>query len=362
MRPSSKYFKILSVSLMLIMTAILLWAPQSATSTVIAQDLDAIEVANGAADVCPDGDGWTKIDLKGPGGVGEYTSNTYTYTNPDGKLVAEACYKAGDNTHTYDVEPAENPHIFTNTLFYNPPGTNLLNLSHISVRLVDPPTNATASATVISCGDDDDDDDVSPVTFTFTGVTKATVTGPENFEVTVSGTTKYNLTTGIYSVVFTVNTPTYTDPGNLNTTFEILACKSQEDDVASVLISKTCELDDLFERVTISLTGITSVTITPPVGDAFTQTTSSETYTGLMFGTYGLSDYEFEDGFVEPEGGLPESFIVEACDEKQEPTPEPTSAPTTGSPDGPIGLIMAASSAVLVSGTAFTLWFKKQQD
>ena len=86
--------------------------------------------------VCPEGGGWDKVPTPGD-------NTTYTYTIPDGKQVVEVCYKAGDNTHTYNVSPTTGSIGITQNQFMNPAGTAYLGLSHASFRLQDqdtPPT------------------------------------------------------------------------------------------------------------------------------------------------------------------------------------------------------------------------------
>ena len=102
--------------------------------------LPASEVAAIVGQTCPDGGDWIKVDLGGG-------STSYTYTIPAGKQVVEVCYKAGDNTHSYSVNPPATGSIsISNDQFMNDPGNAYLNLSHASFKLQDPAT-ATPSNT-----------------------------------------------------------------------------------------------------------------------------------------------------------------------------------------------------------------------
>ena len=76
-----------------------------------------------AADVCPDGGDWVKVD--------GLSGQSYTYTAPEGKLVAETCYKAGTNVVYETIDPPQEE-VTVNSEFQQ-------DLSHASFRLVDEP-------------------------------------------------------------------------------------------------------------------------------------------------------------------------------------------------------------------------------
>ena len=82
-----------------------------------------------APNVCPDtGDDWVKVD--------HLTGQSYTYTAPDGYLVAEWCYKASTTVVTGDVNPPQKTVTVTSTVL-NPVDNNIQDLSHASFRLVE---------------------------------------------------------------------------------------------------------------------------------------------------------------------------------------------------------------------------------
>ncbi len=78
--------------------------------------------------ICPDGvGGWVKtepVDLL-----------STTATAPSGKLIAEVCYKAGDNNAFFNVNPPASSVTITSTLLNN--GGQIAEISHYSLRLVD---------------------------------------------------------------------------------------------------------------------------------------------------------------------------------------------------------------------------------
>lgn len=89
-------------------------------------------VSGQGQEVCPSGNGWVKVE--------PLSGHSYEYTAPDGKLVAEFCYKAGaDNeqsgggVHYEDVDPPASQVTINNK--FKPA------LSHASFRLVDVPVN-----------------------------------------------------------------------------------------------------------------------------------------------------------------------------------------------------------------------------
>jgi len=83
--------------------------------------------------VCSHDGDWVKID--------GLSSNSYTYTIPDGKQVVEVCYKAGNNTYTYSVIPPATGSIsITNDQFENKEDKAYYDLSHASFRLQDKTT------------------------------------------------------------------------------------------------------------------------------------------------------------------------------------------------------------------------------
>ena len=80
----------------------------------------------GQAETCPDGGDWTKVN------VGDLQN--FQYTAPDGKLVAEWCYKAGFNDLVFgDVNPPQKQVSLSSNFQQG--------ISHASFRLVNVPTN-----------------------------------------------------------------------------------------------------------------------------------------------------------------------------------------------------------------------------
>jgi len=83
-----------------------------------------------AGDTCPHtGDGWVKIE--------PLSGVSFMYTAPEGKLVAESCYKVGSHDPVFQpYDPAQSSVTVTSTLL-NPNGNAVQELSHASFRLVD---------------------------------------------------------------------------------------------------------------------------------------------------------------------------------------------------------------------------------
>ena len=106
-----------------------------AVSVAIAMLLSMVNLPVQASETCPSGDGWVKIEgLKG---------TSFTYEAKDGKLIKEWCYKAGSDNGPGGVESGvleiPVPSYTVTSTFWNPPKTNLLDLSHASFLLVDAP-------------------------------------------------------------------------------------------------------------------------------------------------------------------------------------------------------------------------------
>lgn len=112
----------------------------------------AIPVSAQGQDTCPVGDGWVKIE--------PLSGLSYEYTAPEGKLIAESCYKVGSHDPVFQTyDPAQSSVTVTSTLFNSPggaictapgvpePGCAYQDLSHASFRLIDDPGTETPTAT-----------------------------------------------------------------------------------------------------------------------------------------------------------------------------------------------------------------------
>ena len=98
-----------------------------AVSMAFAMLLSVVNVpVLGQAETCPDGGGWTKEN------VGD--QQNFQYTAPDGKLVAEWCYKAGSNDLVFEVVNPPQKQVSLSSNFQQ-------GISHASFRLVNVPTN-----------------------------------------------------------------------------------------------------------------------------------------------------------------------------------------------------------------------------
>jgi len=125
-------------------------------SVLLAQD--AVIEVQAQAETCPHTDGWVKID--GLSGL------SYEYIAPEGKLVAESCYKAGSHDPVFATyNPALASVTIVSEVFNSPggvvctaPGVPRLgcayqDLSHASFRLINdpgtetPPTETTTPPT-----------------------------------------------------------------------------------------------------------------------------------------------------------------------------------------------------------------------
>jgi hypothetical protein len=110
---------------------------------VILFGLSAQAQSASAADTCPEGNGWVKVE--GLSGL------TYTYTPPEGFTVAANCFKVGSHDPVYGSGP-----VVTNGTLTNANG-QLQDLSHASFQLVPvttttQPTTTTTTAPGISIG------------------------------------------------------------------------------------------------------------------------------------------------------------------------------------------------------------------
>ena len=83
------------------------------------------------AETCPDGGAWVKVD--------DINDQSILYTAPEGKLIAESCYKAGTELVYDTYEPPVDEVTLTSSVL-NPVGNNFQDISHASFRLVDGPT------------------------------------------------------------------------------------------------------------------------------------------------------------------------------------------------------------------------------
>lgn len=106
--------KVVRNILLLALGALLLVASFGSGRTVIAQ----------GQEVCPNtGNGWIKFD--------NLSGFVFTYTAPDGYLVAESCYKAATEVVYETYEPPQKSIVIT---------TFRHEISHVSVRIVPEPT------------------------------------------------------------------------------------------------------------------------------------------------------------------------------------------------------------------------------
>ena len=106
--------KVIRNTLLLALGALLLVASFGSGRTVTAQ----------GQEVCPNtGNGWIKFD--------NLSGFVFTYTAPDGYLVAESCYKAATEVVYETYEPPQKSIVIT---------TFRHEISHVSVRIVPEPT------------------------------------------------------------------------------------------------------------------------------------------------------------------------------------------------------------------------------
>ena len=106
--------KVVRKILLLALGALLLVASFGSVRTVTAQ----------GQEVCPNtGNGWIKFD--------NLSGFVFTYTAPDGYLVAESCYKAATEVVYETYEPPQKSIVIT---------TFRHEISHVSVRIVPEPT------------------------------------------------------------------------------------------------------------------------------------------------------------------------------------------------------------------------------
>lgn len=86
--------------------------------------------ANGQ-ETCPHTGDWTKID--------DLSGISYTYNAPEGKLIAEWCYKASTTVNYGTVSPPQNSVTVTSTVKNQ--NDKIQDLSHASFRLINKPIN-----------------------------------------------------------------------------------------------------------------------------------------------------------------------------------------------------------------------------
>ena len=111
-----------------------------------------IEVKALAQETCPATGDWVKVE--------PLSGLSYEYTAPEGKLIAESCYKVGDHDPVFQTyDPALSPVTVTSTLFNSPGGAICTapgvphegcayqELSHASFRLIDDPGTETPTET-----------------------------------------------------------------------------------------------------------------------------------------------------------------------------------------------------------------------
>ena len=142
--------------------------------------------ANAVTELCPDGTGGFTSHISGSG-----QGDSFTYTAPAGKLVAELCVKAGTTTE-YTTYGTPQPAVTVDH-------TQKDSVSHYSVRLVDEPpvTTTTFKPTTTT----------SSTTTTTTPVTIATVPTTTVVETTAPETTADETTTTSVSTTTTLPPP-----------------------------------------------------------------------------------------------------------------------------------------------------------
>jgi hypothetical protein len=99
----------------------------------------AIQSAQAQQETCPATGDWVKIE--------PIDAQSYLYTAPEGKLVAEVCYKAGTTVKYETIDP-EQASINITTDVPNPNDNSFQNISHASFRLVDEPKEEEVYASV----------------------------------------------------------------------------------------------------------------------------------------------------------------------------------------------------------------------
>ena len=170
---------VLGILTFTMMLAALLSLPNMFDGVVMAQ-----------AETCPDGGDWVKVD--------GLSGQSYNYTAPSGKLVAETCYKAGTTVEYSPINPPQKSVTITSGVQQA--------LSHISVRLVEEPKQATPTPTNTPT--------MTP-TSTPTSVITATPTNTPTMTPTSTPTNQFTATptsTPTNTPTFTP-TPTPTDEG-----------------------------------------------------------------------------------------------------------------------------------------------------
>ena len=110
--------------LLALLVAVIIWLFVDTMSSASGQIVDQQET-------CPDGvDGWIKIE--------PLSGYEYTYTAPEGFLVAETCSKAGTTVEYNVIDPPQN----TVTIVSNVQQE----LSHVAVRLIEDPSDPTETS------------------------------------------------------------------------------------------------------------------------------------------------------------------------------------------------------------------------
>ena len=281
--------------------------------------------------VCPEGGGWDKVPTPGD-------NTTYTYTIPDGKQVVEVCYKAGDNTHTYNVSPTTGSIGITQDQFMNPPQNAYLGLSHASFRLQDSatatptntlvPTNtftntpgATATHTITPS---------ATATFTATATETNTPTNTATFTPTATAT---NTPTETATATFTATPTDTTTPTETNTptvTPDTLYVILQDPYCVSIpgTLMQWAVVNNNAEPFTVDSWTIDGVLqaggFVVPVGvNLLTQTS---------LGTHTIVLYWENQGFSELEWTINSCSLPDTATPSTTPTPTNTSVPPTSTP------------------------------
>jgi hypothetical protein len=159
-----------------------------------------------SAEVCPEGDGWFKVD--------NLSGHTYTYTARGGQLVAEYCWKAGQYTRYVNVKPPLQIVTVEKDVKYE--------LSHASFRLVNVSNSPTPEDTPTPQDTAIPEDTVTPKsTFTATSTLEYTATPQNTFTATpkdiltptdkVTSTPKESTPTQEETPISRVISPTSTD-------------------------------------------------------------------------------------------------------------------------------------------------------
>ncbi|MCB2202584.1 hypothetical protein KQH56_01115 [bacterium] len=295
-------------------------------------------------EVCPEGDGWTKIN----------TSNepqSVTVNADSGKLIVAVCYKAGDVVNKTDpLSPPVTSYTFNSTVWNkeecesdpNANGCNYQAISHYAYKQQSI-QYASATATVVACGDGDE---TTPVVLSVTGATMTVNPGGH----IVTGGATLNLAVGDYTISYQLESG-YNDPGNLPQGFKVLDCSKESADASASVGS--CTVGTVTEPVTLFVSGATMHVYEGPSGFTPFDHTGTNTYNDLPAGSYKIN-YTINEGAQDP-GGLPTGFTIAACAGKEDAEASASvGACTDDSTSQPVSLSVTGATMNISGPDGFT--------